>query len=228
MNLPMIIYLFVLSGATLGATFLYLREVSLRKKFQNQEEEKILEKYREEGLETLHNSIQKSQAILGEAELEGIKVIASSKIETKKMEEAVDSQVAELIKESQETINKSQAQLIQFMQDLQKRSLEFEETSKKTTQERINKVFNSLEEKLADFLVTTEQKTTSSIELELRAARNLIDSYRTQQMKLIEENIIAMMEQTLSMVLGKKLSLKDQVEIVYEALEKAKIDKFIV
>ena len=224
----MIIYLFVLSGATLGATFLYLREVSLRKKFQNQEEEKILEKYREEGLETLHNSIQKSQAILGEAELEGIKVIASSKIETKKMEEAVDSQVAELIKESQETINKSQAQLIQFMQDLQKRSLEFEETSKKTTQERINKVFNSLEEKLADFLVTTEQKTTSSIELELRAARNLIDSYRTQQMKLIEENIIAMMEQTLSMVLGKKLSLKDQVEIVYEALEKAKIDKFIV
>ncbi len=43
-----------------------------------------------------------------------------------------------------------------------------------------------------------------------------------------DENIIAMMEQTLSIVLAKKLSLKDQLDLVYEALEKAKVEKFVV
>ena len=114
------------------------------------------------------------------------------------------------------------------MQDLQKRSGEFEQASQSSGQERINQLFERLETKLSDFLIQTEQKTTSSIELELKAARQLLDTYKSEQLKLIDENIMAMMEQTLSLVLAKKLSLKDQLDLIYEALEKAKIEKFIV
>ena len=77
-------------------------------------------------------------------------------------------------------------------------------------------------------MVQTESKTATSIELELKASRELIETYKTQQLKLIDENIVAMIEQTINIVLGKKLSLKDQLDLIYEALEKAKIEKFIV
>ena len=114
------------------------------------------------------------------------------------------------------------------MADLQKRSAQFEQSSQSATQQRISELFERLEQKLSDFLIQTEQKTTNSLELELKATRNLVEGYKAQQLKLIDENIIAMMEQTLNIVLGKKLSLKDQLDLIYEALEKAKIDKFVV
>lgn len=74
----------------------------------------------------------------------------------------------------------------------------------------------------------SQQRSVQSIELELKAARQLIETYKQQQLKVIDENVIAMLEKTLSLVLTKKISLQDQVELVYEALEKAKAEKFIV
>lgn len=206
---------------------LYLREYNLRRKLES-EGDKFLQSIKEKGWQTLHQSIKKSQDLLGEAELEGVKVVASSKLETSKLEQEYSKKLSELVGQSQQTITSAQEQLIQFMASLQKRSQEFEEVSRQTGEQRINQLFERLENKLADFLVQTEQKTTSSIELELRAARQLIDTYKTQQLKLIDENILAMMEQTLNIVLSKKLSLKDQLDLVYEALEKAKVEKFIV
>lgn len=207
----------ILTLAAAVSILLYLHEYNKRRKLES-EGEKFLESIKEKGWQTLYQSIKKSQAILGQAELEGVKVVT----------EAYSKKLSELLNQSQQAIASSQAELIQFMANLQKRSAEFEEVSRKIGEERINQLFERLENKLADFLVQTEQKTTSSIELELRAARQLIDTYKTQQLKLIDENIIAMMERTLNLVLAKKLSLKDQLDLVYEALEKAKVEKFIV
>lgn len=226
-NLPVDIGVLIASAITTLAIILYLREYNLRRKDKFQEEQ-ILEKFREKGLENLHQSIKKSQAILGQAELEGIKVAAETKFETSKLEEEYSRQLSAIINQSEGAITAAQNQLLQFMQDLQKRSGEFEEASKASGQQRINQLFEGLETKLSDFLIQTEQKTTSSIELELKAARQLIDAYKNGQLKLIDENIVAMMEQTLNIVLAKKLSLKDQLDLIYEALEKAKIEKFII
>jgi len=210
----------ILIFAVTIATLLYLREYNLRKKTEG-EGNKFLNKIKEEGWETLNQSIKKSQAIIGEAEIEGIKGTAKLEMDFQKnLKGALDA--------SKQTITAAQNQLLTFMQDLQKRSAEFETASKTSGEQRINQLFDRVENRLADFLVATEQKTTSSIELELKSARELVEAYKNEQLKLIDENIIAMMEQTLSLVLGKKLSLKDQIDLVYEALEKAKIEKFIV
>ena len=211
----------------LVSTFAYLREYNLRRNLQK-EGEKILQQFKEKGLETFHQSIQKSQQILGEAELEGVKVVADSKVTVSKLEEEYSKKLIEFLNSSQQTIASSQASLIQFMAGLQKRGEQFEQASQENTKQRINELFESLETKLSDFLISTEQKTTSSIELELKGTRELIETYKNRQFKLIDENIIAMMEQTLNIVLGKKLPLKDQLDLVYEALEKAKAEKFVV
>jgi hypothetical protein len=60
------------------------------------------------------------------------------------------------------------------------------------------------------------------------ANMRLIDTYKVQQMNVIDENIMAMLEKTLSLVLAKNLDLKDQMDLVYESLEKAKAEKFVV
>lgn len=217
----------VLAIAAIVAVLLYLREYNQRRKLQS-ESNKFLQEIKEKGWKTLHDSIKKSEDILGQAELEEIKVVAGSKLETSKMEAEYAKNLSEALNISRQNINSAQAILLRFMQDLQDRSAEFEQASKAAGEQRINQLFNRVEERLSDFLIQTEQKTTSSIELELKSARQLVDTYKSEQFKLIDENIIAMMEQTLSIVLAKKLSLKDQLDLVYEALERAKVEKFIV
>ena len=198
------------------SSILYIREYFLRKKIAKQEQKTSIQ------------TKQKSFQLLHAAEMAETQILADSKYSTQRLESEFKDQFNNLLAASEKNITDSQDTLIKFMADLQKRSQEFEEVSKKTAEERINKLFDKLEERLSDFLVTAEEKTTSSIELELKATRQMIDTYKEQQLKLIDENVLAMMEQTLSIVLAKKLSLKDQLDLIYEALEKAKVEKFIV
>lgn len=198
------------------STILYIREYFLRTR-TSQEAQKI-------SLQTRQKSVQ----MLNAAEMAETEVISEGSYATKKLISEFKTQLQNLIDTSEKSIASSQDQLIKFMNDLQKRGTEFEEASRTATEQRINQMFERLETKLSDFLIQTSQKTTASIELELKAARELIETYKAQQLKLIDENIIAMMEQTINLVLGKKLSLKDQLDLVYEALEKAKIEKFVV
>ncbi|MBI2020460.1 hypothetical protein HYS94_03475 [Candidatus Daviesbacteria bacterium] len=209
----------ILSLVALLGFILYLWENNLRRR-QSQQGQKMLE--------TLHNSIQKSQDIVGQAELEGVKMLSDTRFQTAKLEQQYAAKLTEVVEQSKQAIAASQAQLVQFLQTLQSQSQQTQLNSQKAAEERINQMFGTLEQRLSDFLLQTSQKTTSSIELEVKSARALIESYKQQQMKLIDENIVAMMEETLNVVLGKKLSLKDQLDLVYEALEKAKVDKFII
>lgn len=210
----------VFALALSATVILYLREYNHRRKLEA-EGDRFLKVIKEKGWENLNQSIKKSQTIIGQAELEGIK-------ETAKMEMEFQKKLTAALERSQQTITTAQNQLLIFMRDLQKRSAEFEQASKTSGEQRINQLFERVENRLSDFLIQTEQKTTSSIELELKSTRELVEAYKNEQLKLIDENIIAMMEQTLSLVLGKKMSLKDQLDLVYEALEKAKVEKFIV
>lgn len=225
--LPENLVILILSISTAFTTFLYLREYNRRKKSASQTD-RFLQNLQQKGYASLHDSIQKSREILTEAELEGVKTVAQSKIQTSKLEDQYQKELTDIMKSSEEAIVRSQAEVVQFIQGLARRGQDFEVASQRSVQERVNQMFDNLEQRLADFLLSTEQKSVSSIELEIKGARQLVESYKAQQLKLIDENIIAMMEQTLSLVLSKKLSLKEQLELVYEALEKAKVDKFVV
>ena len=198
------------------AIVLYIREYYKRKKIQ-EEQKKIF-------LETKQKSIELIQA----AQDAESSITSQGNWALKKLVSDYSSRLQNLIDSSKTSITQTQDQLIQFMEDLQTRSADFEEASRTSVEKRINELFERLETKLSDFLIQTEQKTTSSIELELKSTRDLIETYKNQQLKLIDENILAMMEQTLNLVLAKKLSLKDQLDLVYEALEKAKVEKFII
>lgn len=198
-----------------------------------------LDEAQRKGYEILNQSIKKAQAILANAELEGIRVEAGSRVATNQLDAEYSKHlskslnlsqntIAEATNEAKQTISLATQQFINFLNELGAGTKKIESDSQALTSQRINNLFEGFETRLSDFLIKTEQASTHSIELELRSTRQLIETYKSQQMALIDENIIAMMEQTLSLVLGKKLSLSDQLDLIYEALEKAKVEKFIV
>lgn len=214
-NLPISITL-ILAISTLIAAFLYLREYFLRKKGSEQVQKTTLE------------TRQKSIQLLNAAQMAETEILSQGNFVTQKLISEFKTQLQNLVQSSETSITLSQNQLVHFFEELQKRGTKFEETSKSATEQRIDQLFERLETRMSDFLIQTEQKTTASIDLELKATRELIETYKSQQLKLIDENIVAMMEQTINIVLGKKLSLQNQLELVYEALEKAKIEKFVI
>lgn len=115
-----------------------------------------------------------------------------------------------------------------FVNNLEEMAL----NEQKNTQERINTKINEMllnfEQNLTGFLSNSEQKSLEAINIEVRSARQLIDNYKAQQLAIIDENIVSVLERTLELVLKEKLTLKNQLDLVYEALEKAKVEKFFV
>lgn len=196
------------------------------------------EGFEEKGYDTLRQANKKAQAVLEQAEIEGIKVVADSKFYTQKLEEQIASQLQSLtqhyqiglsqsLSESQKKINEAEQEFIKAINELRSRSEQFEKTHQLVSEERMEDLLEKLQSRLWDFLVQIQQKSMTSIDLELRSSRQLIETYKQEQLRLVDENIVAILERTLSHVLVKKLSLKDQLDLVYEALEKAKIEKFI-
>lgn len=231
-NLNTDILLLITGLIAIAALALYLWEVRKSQKLLEEVEASSLEKIKERSFALLRKAYLKAQDILGRAELESVKVVATSRFTTKALEEKYKTEITSVVADMETSfkaeLDKAQGKFASYLEELKKRSDKSQLDSETVLQGRINQLFDKFEANLAEFLTQTETRTTASIELELKGARNLIDTYKQQQLKLIDENIIAMLEKTLSLVLTKKLTLRDQVDLVYEALEKAKVEKFIV
>lgn len=186
----------------------------------------------------LHQAIKKAQALIGSAELEGIKVAATTKLQSEKFEKYYEKGFEQALKDMelklseitslvQKQITQAQQDYLNFLSQARSDIEQIEHQQKAVTEQRVDQLLNSLQSRLWDFLVQIEQRTISSVEIELKSSKQLIDRYKQQQLALVDENIVAILERTLSQVLAKRLSLKDHLDLVYEALEKAKLEKFI-
>lgn len=221
MNNYLNLLLLFISLAGALALVLILLDYLKSKKRLDAFEDVSLSKTQSKSFGVLQKAIQKANTILGRAELEGVKVVADSRVEVSHLKQAYQQQFADQLKETT-------SQFEQFLTALKNKADTSVTDSQSFMQSRVNELLEGFESKLSDLLTQTQSKSFESIELEIKAARNLIDTYKQQQLNLIDENIVAMLEKTLSLVIAKKLTLRDQLDLVYEALEKAKVEKFII
>ena len=84
-----------------------------------------------------------------------------------------------------------------------------------TWKRRLNKDINDYGEIIySDVTIGSDVNCARQVGRGLNA-RQLIETYKSSRLKLVDENIVAMLERTLSLVLVKKLSLKEQTDLVY-------------
>lgn len=203
----MLIYLS--TAITIVALALYLFERQKRIQMSRQSEDVALEEARKKTLDVLDKAVIRAQQIISSAVQTQMKITST--------QSTVDIELKEAVEKRFDLALRS---YIDYLASVR-------EDASKNLSAQTQQVFDRFEQNLSDFLVQTQEKSTHAIELEMQAARNLIDTYKRQQLNLIDEQIIEVLERTLSLVLVKKLSLQDQVDLVNEALEKAKVEKFI-
>ena len=213
----LIIFTLVTTASVVIVITLYLKS----RRVLSQMEQVSLENASTQGLDLLKASLKKAENIVATSELEAIKVGATAHQDLAKFETEYKAAI-------DQTVKGLTGQFTSYLQSLELASQQAQGQSQAFMQGKVNEVFEKFETQLSDLLNKTQAKSFESIELELKSTRSLIDSYKTQQLTLIDENIIAMLERTLSLVLAKKLTLRDQIDLVYESLEKAKAEKFIV
>lgn len=180
----------------------------------------------------IHDAIKKSQAILTEAELAAIKEISKSKLQNNKYLEGYD-------REFEETLNQIYSHLNQRIGEIESKFASFvtelEENAKQNNQKidasfatLIKEIGVKLEDNMKTFLEETQKKSVQQLQMELSSARQVIDTYKTTQMRLIDENILAVLERTLALVLNKNLPLQDQLDLISDAFDQAKKEKFFI
>ncbi len=194
--------------------------------------------------QTIINSAQaKADAIMTQAELGALKLGTEKGMESqlfeKQFQEKLDqmtTQANNLLQQSMQNlqtkftnnINQAQSGYHAFVQKAVGQMADSQKQTEENMRTKINELLFKFEENLANFLATSEQKSFEAINLELKSARELIESYKVQQLAIIDENIVSVLEKTLDLVLTEKLSLRNQVDLVYDALYKAKVEKFLV
>lgn len=233
-QLPIIILITLV--VVLFALFIYQLLINLQIK---KRPEKILNDAQNKSYDLLSEAIKKAENIIAIAELQGLKIATSDKLSTKdtrdkftkSLEEVTQRSVnslSEFAATSQQSIIKSESDFKTYLDSLSKQASQSTTHAETQIEQKVNSLFEAFEQNLSNFLTQSQSQSVKAIDLEMQAARQLIQTYKQQQFKLIDENIVAMLEQTLSLVLAKKMSLKEQMDLVYESLEKAKAEKFII
>lgn len=200
---------------------------------------KQLENAENQSYEILSQAIKKAENLMSSSELEALKLTADSKFYKKKLEEKFNTEIetsiqvylkafADYTENMKIKFSSSQEDYINYIQYLKNESDKSRNESIDAVRQQISLMFGKFEENLTDFLSETQKHSVESIDIELKATRQLIETYKANQLKIIDENIIAMLEKTISLVLAKKLTLKDQIDLVYESLEQAKNEKFLI
>lgn len=168
----------------------------------------------------LHQAQQKAQALLSKAELDSMKIASEGKFFTGKMTEEMGTSFSQAAAEAEEKFT-------QYLKDLQVRTEQSNLLMENLTKQRVEDLFAQFEKNLSSYFTASQQKSLVGIEQELKAVQQEIQDYKTRQISLVDENITAILEKAFSLVLNKRLSLEEHLELVQEALEKAKADKYI-
>lgn len=81
--------------------------------------------------------------------------------------------------------------------------------------------------RLGQYVVNLENKLAEDAHQELASVQKALADYKQTRLAAVDENILAVTQRTIELVLKKKLTVADQADLVYEALEKAKEEKLV-
>lgn len=223
----LIISIFVL-GIALGVFVLfYTKTVTKLKKLEHllfrekKKEHRHAEDYLDEAKEKAYHIVQdateKAEKTLGEADVfnQDIKEDLQKELQvvSEKESQELTTMSAELMALYQSTMAQVKEDTVKLFQDI----------SKNIERESV--------QELSDFKEILEKETIASqkiigerLDAEYETVRKEILSYKSQELRKVDESIYTLIKQVSEMVLGKALSLEDQQKLILDSLEKVKGD----
>ncbi len=131
--------------------------------------------------------------------------------------------VAQTSQESlQDVVQTSQKTLETMASESQETLKTLVATDRKVLEEKTDTMINQSSQVFQQFMTQLSTQVREQLAGELDTAKKEIDIYKKERINTINEKIIDILEETLVATLGKKLSLKDEGEFVFQALETAK------
>ncbi len=168
----------------------------------------------------LHDAQKKSQAIVANSELESIRQTASTRLQTEKFEKEYEKEmgltsreVMDLIKA--ETAKAGQNYKVELAKMLEEQKMELND-NKKMTNQKMEELVLGLDKDLS--------QTVKSIEDQVQ--KDLLE-YKKMRERQIDQNGEEILEKAAELFIGKALDRKGHMQLIYEALERAKNEKQI-
>src|SRR3989344_5785494 len=174
----------------------------------------------------IHYAQEKSNKILANAELKGIEIISLQKLDISKIREDYVKSIKELeinlIDQFKSSLQNADKSYKDFLEIIEENLRQQELANQQLFQEKTNRLVESTQTTMITFLKGVNEKVAGQIDMELKALNNELDMYKSRRMEIMNKYIIDILERTLEETLGKKLTLEEHSEIIFDALEKAK------
>lgn len=186
----------------------------------------ILKGAHDKAKQITYDARKDARKLLTDAELEGVKVIAKEKIESKHIEKEYEEKLETLTKDTEALLIKygqsMDANLKRLVDGVEKRVSSGISKNETFLQEETNKLSKQLSSTFTTLEANAKEQIRSNVEKEFIAVKKVIETYRQERYALIDSEILSLIEKTTAIALQKTLSLSDHTDLIYRALEEAK------
>lgn len=224
-NLQTILTIAILINVAFGFLLLYFFLLVSAKEKPDDYQDNFKE-VKDKSYDILGDALKKADKIITNAELRGIKLFAQEKLEEGKMSKEYQGRLRALeqkLAASFETrINDAEKSYLDFTSFIEKNFQDHIDQNQKLLTDKTVSFIQNTENLINTSIQNTQEKIKTELTKEFTLAKQEIDEYKRKRLAVIDQNIVDILEKTLSLALGKKLSLSDQAELIYKALEEAK------
>lgn len=176
--------------------------------------------------EITQEAMEKSRAMVRDAEKEGLKMVEQEKLESSKIEKEYAEKLAGLEQETEKMLGTYteaiQNDMKRLSEGLEKRVAESISKNEQFLQGETQKLSTQLSGTFSTLEANAKEQIRNNVERELISVKKLVETYRQERFALIDHEIMSLIERTTSIALQKTLSLEDHTELIYRALEEAK------
>lgn len=174
----------------------------------------------------IYKTIQQANKILVAAELKGLQLLSKQKITGNELADQFQQHLDTIEKSLQDQLDRSAKHADEAYEDFiasAEQSINNHITqNQKMLEDKAQAMIERTESLLTSFTADLESKVKGDVEKELAAASAEVEEYKKNRMRIVDERIVDILEAVLRVTLEKKMSLADQSELIYKALEDAK------
>ena len=174
----------------------------------------------------IHDAQEKANKILTNAELKGIEYSSRQKLDVEKIQAEYIKSIKELetvlTNQFKISLDKAGETYQGFISVLQENLRQQEMKNQHLLQEKSDKLASSAQSTMSAFIKEINDKVKRQIDDELKVVKNEVEMYKKKRLDIINQYIIDILEKTLEETLGKKLTLSEHSDLIFNALESAK------